>query len=278
MPATCPSLMTLGHAFNLERRELSLLFSNYWTETFLGVFQLDYIRGWDVTYWEQCSNLQNLENCFIVVSGRTLPANLRVFKMLGYNIILSMDRFSKYGATIDCQKKEVVFRLYGYEEFKFCRSRERAIPSLLSAIQVKRCVRNGTQAYLAYVAAKPEAELKLEDIPIVLDYPDVFAEAARLPLNCEIEFTIKLVPKAQSIHKALYRMVPIELNEQLQELLDRGFVRPSVSPWGAPTLFVKKKDGFMRLCIDYCELNRVTMKNKYPLPMIDDLSFSFLEN
>ncbi|KAL4021070.1 hypothetical protein IC575_019859 [Cucumis melo] len=70
------------------------------------------------------------------------------------------------------------------------------------------------------------------------------------------------------------RMAPVELKElkvQLQELLDKGFIRPSVSPWGAPVLFVKKKDGLMRLCTDYRELNKVTVKNRYPLPMIDDL-------
>ena len=72
----------------------------------------------------------------------------------------------------------------------------------------------------------------------------------------------------------LYRMVPVELkelNEQLKELLDKGFIRPSTSPWGAPVLFVKKKDGSLRLCIDYRQLNKVTIKNKYPLPRIYDL-------
>jgi hypothetical protein len=78
----------------------------------------------------------------------------------------------------------------------------------------------------------------------------------------------------QPIYKAPYRMAPAELKElkeQLQDLINRGLIRPSVSPWGAPVLFVKKKDGSMRLCIDYRELNRVTIKNKYPLPRIDDL-------
>ncbi|GJT65769.1 putative reverse transcriptase domain-containing protein [Tanacetum coccineum] len=90
----------------------------------------------------------------------------------------------------------------------------------------------------------------------------------------EVEFTIELIPGAQPISKAPYIMAPVELKElkdQLQELLERGFIRPSVSPWGAPVLFVKKKDGSMRLCIDYRELNRITVRNKYPLPRIDDL-------
>ena len=89
-----------------------------------------------------------------------------------------------------------------------------------------------------------------------------------------MEFTIDLAPRTIPISKAPYRMAPMELKElkiQLQELLDKGFIRPSVSPWGAPILFVKKKDGSMRLCIDYKELNKVTMRNNYPLPRIDDL-------
>ena len=89
-----------------------------------------------------------------------------------------------------------------------------------------------------------------------------------------MEFTIDVAPETTPISKAPYRMAPLELKElkiQLQELLDKGFIRPSVSPWGAPVLFVKKKDGSTRLCIDYRELNKVTVRNKYPLPRIDDL-------
>ena len=95
-----------------------------------------------------------------------------------------------------------------------------------------------------------------------------------MPPNREIEFSIDLLPGAAPISRAPYRMAPTELKElkeQLVELLDKGFIRPSASPWGAPVLFVKKKDGSLRLCIDYRELNRVTIKNKYHLPYIDDL-------
>nr|GEY06697.1 putative reverse transcriptase domain-containing protein [Tanacetum cinerariifolium] len=90
----------------------------------------------------------------------------------------------------------------------------------------------------------------------------------------EVEFNIELIPRAEPISKAPYRMALIELKElkdQLQELLERGFIHPSVSPWGAPVLFFKKKDGSMRLCIDYRELNKITIRNRYPLPRIDDL-------
>ncbi|KAL4025986.1 hypothetical protein IC575_014392 [Cucumis melo] len=123
--------------------------------------------------------------------------------------------------------------------------------------------------------SRKEVDVSLSSEPVVRDYPDVFLEELPgLPPYREIEFAIELEPGTVPISRALYRMALAELKElkvQLQELLDKGFIRPSVSPWGAPVLFVKKKDGSMRLCIDYRELNKVTVKNKYPLPMIDDL-------
>nr|GEX71808.1 putative reverse transcriptase domain-containing protein [Tanacetum cinerariifolium] len=97
------------------------------------------------------------------------------------------------------------------------------------------------------------------------------SELLGIPPEREVEFGIELVPGTQPISKASYRIAPIELKEQLQELLDLGFIRPSVSLWGAPVLFIKKKDDSMRLCIDYRELNHVTIRNRYPLPRIDDL-------
>ena len=116
---------------------------------------------------------------------------------------------------------------------------------------------------------------KLEVVPVVSEFPDVFPDdLPGLPPDRQIEFTIELAPGTEPVSKAPYRMAPSEMRElakQLQEFLDKGLIRPSVSPWGAPLLFVKKKDGSMRLCIDYRELNKLTIKNKYPLPRIDDL-------
>ena len=120
-----------------------------------------------------------------------------------------------------------------------------------------------------------KARPSVSDIPTVSDFPDVFPEELPgLPPHREIEFTIDVIPGATPASITPYRMAPLELKElklQLQELLEKGFIRPSVSPWGAPVLFVKKKDGTLRLCIDYRQLNKLTVKNKYLLPRIDDL-------
>ena len=116
----------------------------------------------------------------------------------------------------------------------------------------------------------------VSDIFTVSDFPNVFPEELPgLPPLREIEFAIDVVPGATPASITLYIMAPLELKElklQLQELLEKKrFIRPSVSPWGAPVLFVKKKDGTLRLCIDYRQLNKLTVKNKYPLPKIDNL-------
>jgi hypothetical protein len=112
-------------------------------------------------------------------------------------------------------------------------------------------------------------------IPLVYEYADVFLDELRgMPLDRDIEFAIELQPGMAPISKRPYWMPPAELAElkkQLQEFLDKGFIRPSTSPWGCPALFVKKKDESLMLCIDYRPLNAVTIKNKYPLPHIDVL-------
>jgi hypothetical protein len=118
-------------------------------------------------------------------------------------------------------------------------------------------------------------ESPVERIPVVCEYPDVFPdELPGMPPDRDIEFAIQLQPRTAPISKRPYRMPPAELTElkkQLQELLDKGFIRPSTSPWGCPALFVKKKDESLRLCVDYRPLNTVTIKNKYLLPRIDVL-------
>ncbi|GKD34563.1 putative reverse transcriptase domain-containing protein [Tanacetum coccineum] len=128
---------------------------------------------------------------------------------------------------------------------------------------------------LKYLTNMKTSEQKLEDIPIVRDFLEVFLEnLSGLPPLRQIEFLIDLTPRATPAAKSLHRLAPTEMHElsnQLKELQDKGLIRPSYSPWGAPVLFFKKKDGSFRMCIDYRELNKLTVKNCYPLPRIDDL-------
>ena len=148
---------------------------------------------------------------------------------------------------------------------------QKQVKKFLTMIQVKRLLHQGCEAYLAHVIDVDKKMPKIEDVPVVNEFPD---ELLGLPPDREIEFAIDLAPGTEPVSKAPYRMAPVEMKElatQLQDLLDKGVIRPSVSPWGAPVLFVKKKDGSMRLCIDYRELNKLMIKNKYPLPRIDDL-------
>ncbi|GJW25827.1 hypothetical protein Tco_0039638 [Tanacetum coccineum] len=129
------------------------------------------------------------------------------------------------------------------------------------------------------ISAKKEEDKsegkKLKDVPIIRDFPEVFPEDfPGLPPARLVEFRIDLIPRAALVARAPYQLAPSEmkeLSEQLQELFDKGFIRPSSSPWGAPVLFVKKKDGSFRMCIDYRELNKLTVKNRYPLPRIQYL-------
>ena len=107
----------------------------------------------------------------------------------------------------------------------------------------------------------------MNEVPAVKEYPKVFPDdLIGLPPDRQVDFRIDLVPGVAPIARAPYHLALTEMNE-----MDKGFIRPSSSPWGAPMLFVKKKDGSMRMCIDYRELNKVTVRNKYPLPRIDDL-------
>nr|GEX32896.1 putative reverse transcriptase domain-containing protein [Tanacetum cinerariifolium] len=127
-------------------------------------------------------------------------------------------------------------------------------------------------------AKKEEDKLEgkqLEDVPVVRDYPEFFPkDLPGLPPSRPVEFQIDLIPGAALVARAPYRLAPSKMKEsskQLQELSEKGFIRPSSSTWGAPVLFVKKKDGSFRMCIDYRELNKLTVKNRYPLPQIDNL-------
>ncbi|KAL0537641.1 hypothetical protein IC582_026624 [Cucumis melo] len=218
---------------------------------------------------------EKVKACQIELAGHVIEVTLIVLDMLDFDVILGMDWLAANHASIDCSRKEVTFNPPSMASFKFKGGGSKSLPQVISAIRASKLLSQGTWGILASVVDTREADVSLSSEPVVRDYPDVFPEELPgLPPHREVEFAIELEPGTVPISRAPYRMAPAELKElkvQLQELLDKGFIRPSVSPWGAPVLFVKKKDGSMRLCIDYRELNKVTVKNRYPLPRIDDL-------
>ncbi|GKB07573.1 putative reverse transcriptase domain-containing protein [Tanacetum coccineum] len=172
-----------------------------------------------------------------------------------FDVIVGMDWLSKNKAVIVCHEKVVEIPLEGGGILRVQGERTLGVAKALMNAKVD--------------------EPKLSDILVVRDFVDVFPEdLSGLPPQRQVEFRIDLVPGATPVAKSPYRLAPSEMQElsgQLQELQDKGFIRPSHSPWGAPVLFVKKKDGSFRMCIDYRELNKLTVKNRYPLPRIDDL-------
>ncbi|XP_074267064.1 uncharacterized protein LOC141590366 [Silene latifolia] len=202
-------------------------------------------------------------------------ANLIEFPLGGFEVILGMDWLSKYKAFIDCHQKKLT--LSGPKGIKVSYKGFIVKPKikLISTVTLKSCLRKRGELILCHVRDTREEVPGAASIPVVQYFQDVFPdEIPGLPPQRDIDFVIDLKPGAGPISKLPYRMGPKELEElkkQLEELLDKGYVRPSVSPWGAPVLFVKNKDGSMGLCIDYRELINVTIKNRCPLPQIDGL-------
>ncbi|XP_073129646.1 uncharacterized protein [Henckelia pumila] len=156
---------------------------------------------------------------------------------------------------------------------KFIDDFEIATTSLMDTLSVSTSA--GVYPRSHEIVLNCEIGLSVSDIPVVRDFPDVFLDdIPGFPPQREIDFSIDLMPGTNPISIAPYRLAPAELKElkeKLKDLTENGYIRPSISPWGAPILFVKKKYGTMRMCIDYMQFNRATVKTKYPLPRIDDL-------
>ena len=201
----------------------------------------------------------------VMIGDLCMPVDMLVLPMSDFDVVLGMNWLNKYRAIIDCSTTTLSLVL-GDKRV----THELVCPRPLSMPTMELWERSQLAALQL-----EEKEPTLETVPVVCEYPDVFPEdLPGLPPHRDVEFSIDVVPGTAPISKPAYRMAPVEMAElkkQVMELQQKGFIRPSISPWGAPVLFVKKKDGSLRLCIDYRELNKVTIKNKYPLPRIDDL-------
>nr|ABA97250.1 retrotransposon protein, putative, Ty3-gypsy subclass [Oryza sativa Japonica Group] len=191
-------------------------------------------------------------------------ANLILLESKDLDVILGMDWLTKFKGVIDCANRTVTLTNEKGETVVY--------KSLVSPKQGVSL--NQIEAEIPVDTVEKNLR-KLEDIPIVCEYPEVFPEdLTTMPPKREIEFRIDLAPGTAPIYKRPYRMAANELAEvkkQVDEQLQKGYIRPSTSPWGAPVIFVEKKDKTKRMCVDYRALNEVTIKNKYPLPRIDDL-------
>ncbi|KAK1423394.1 hypothetical protein QVD17_18696 [Tagetes erecta] len=214
------------------------------------------------------------QNCKIIIQEEEYPIDLIPITLREFDVVIGMDWLSLHRASIVCNQKIVQFMSPTGKQICVYGERKNDI-IICTMAKAKKYLKRGYHAFLAYVMDKETKKLELNQVPVVNEFPDVFPdELPGVPPERQVEFKIDLVPGANPVAKSPYRLAPSEMKElmsQLQDLLDKGFIRPSVSPWGAPILFVKKKDGSMRMCIDYRELNKLTIKNRYPLPRIDDL-------
>ncbi|KAM2676007.1 hypothetical protein EV1_002719 [Malus domestica] len=213
--------------------------------------------------------------CPVMVDGVVMQANLIPLDIMDIDVILGADWLHFNRAHIDCYGKYVTFYRPGLPEVTFVGERSRVRHGVISAMRAKKLLSKGCQGYLTHVVLNDVVPSSVEEVGVVRCYPDVFPDdLPGLPPDRDVEFSIDLLPGTYPISLTPYRMALVELRElkiQLQELTNKGFIQPSTSPWGAPVLFVRKKDGTLRLCIDYRQLNQVTIKNRYPLPRIDDL-------
>nr|GEW08903.1 putative reverse transcriptase domain-containing protein [Tanacetum cinerariifolium] len=192
-----------------------------------------------------------LKGCTLNLVNHLFEIDLMSIELGTFDVIIGMDWLVKHDAVIVCSGK------------------------VISCINARKYVERGCHLFLTHVTEKKPKKKRLEDVPVIFDFPEVFPDdLPRLPPPRQVEFRVDLKPGAALVARAPYRLAPSEMRElsvKLQELLEKGFTYPSSSSWGAPVLFVKKKDWSFQMCIDYRELNKLTVKNRYPLPRIDDL-------
>jgi hypothetical protein len=197
-------------------------------------------------------------NVSVEIRGIAFPANLIVMGTQVISVILGMNWLDKYQAIISCDKRKI-----------------KLVSPLGEEVVAELVTPKPRKGGCHHMAIDSKEADPLETIKVVSVFPDVFPkDLPGMPPERKVEFAIELLPGTAPISKTAYRVSGpklVELKKQIDELLKKGYIRPSTSPWAAPVLFVEKKDGTKRMCIDYRALNEVTIKNKYPLPRIVDL-------
>jgi len=210
----------------------------------------------------------------IQIAGESMPVDLIIKPIELYDVILGMDWLDHYRVHLDYHRGRVSFE-WPEGRLVYQGVRPTSGSLVISAVQVEKMIEKDCEAYLLTISM-PESvgQVAVSDIQVIEEFEDVFQSLQGLPPSRFDPFTIELEPGTAPLSKAPYKMAPAEMTElkkQIEDLLGKGFIHPSTSPWGEPVLFVKKKDESFHLCIDCRGLNRVTVKNKYPLPRIDEL-------
>jgi hypothetical protein len=186
----------------------------------------------------------------VIIRGVEFRTRLIVIDSVGIDVILGMETLARWGVRIDCAQRTIHLSAPDGQEV------------IVSASE--------PSGFLCQMEARPTDRIR-----VVSEFPDIFPDKLPgMPPDRDIEFSIDLLPGTAPIAKRPYRMAPVEHEEvkkTIDELLAKGYIRRSFSPWAFPVLLVEKKDGAKRMCVDYQDLNAVTIKNKHPLPRIEDL-------
>nr|GEW08790.1 putative reverse transcriptase domain-containing protein [Tanacetum cinerariifolium] len=215
-----------------------------------------------------------MRGCTLNLLNYLFDIDLMPIELGTFDVIVGMDWLVERDALIVCGRKEVYVP---YKNKTLVVKSDSGVSRLkvISCIKARKYIERGSQLFLAQVTETEPVKKQLQDVPVICNFPEVFPDdLPGLPPPRKVEFKIELIPSDAPVARTPYRLAPSELKElsdQLKELSEKGFICPSSSPWGAPVLFVKKKDGSFRMCIDYRELNKLTVKNQYPLMRIDDM-------
>nr|GEV63061.1 hypothetical protein [Tanacetum cinerariifolium] len=215
-----------------------------------------------------------LRGCTLNLHDHLFDIDLMSIELGTFDVIVRMDWLVKRDALIVFGKKEVYVP---YKNKTLVVKSDSSVSRLkvISCIKARKYIKRGSQLFIAQVTKKELAKKQLQDVPVICNFPEMFLDdLPGLPQPRQVEFKIELIPSDAPVVRAPYRLASSklkELSDKLKELSKKGFIRLSSSPWGAPVLFVKKKDRSFCMCIDYRELNKLTVKNRYPLLRIDDL-------